>query len=66
MTAWSAVTWLADASQALTLAEVRARVRDFLPPDGPESSLGQRHEASWLRLPVQVAGGDGQWVIDID
>ena len=66
MTAWSAVTWLADASQALTLAEVRARVRDFLPPDGPESSLGQRHEAIWLRLPVQVAGGDGQWVIDID
>lgn len=66
VTAWSAVTLLADASQALTLAEVRARVRDFLPPDGPESSLGQRHEAIWLRLPVQVAGGDGQWVIDID
>ena len=66
MTAWPAVTLLADANQALTLAEVRARVHDFLPPDGPESSLGPRREVTWLRLPGQVAGGDGHWVIDSD
>ena len=66
VTAWPAVTMLADAGHSLTLAEVRARVRDFLPPAGPESSLGQRREAIWLRLPVQVASGDGRWVIDVD
>lgn len=63
--AWPWLGLLVDAGQTLTLDQVRQRVADFHPPDGPEANLGPRREAIWLRLPLQVAGGDGQWVLDI-
>jgi len=64
--AWPALTVLPDASHALTLAQVRERQGEFRPPGTPEANLGQRREAMWLRIPVQVQGGDGRWVFDID
>jgi diguanylate cyclase (GGDEF)-like protein len=63
---WPALGMLVDAGRTLGLDQVRQRMADFRPPDGPASSLGARREAIWLHLPLQVAGGDGQWVLDID
>jgi hypothetical protein len=62
---WPALRLLADAGHTLTLEQVRQRDADFRPPDTPASNLGARHEAIWLHLPLQVTGGDGQWVLDI-
>jgi diguanylate cyclase (GGDEF)-like protein len=64
--AWPAVRLLADAGQSLTLDQVRRRLHDFQPPESPAANLGPRREAIWLHLPLQVTGGDGQWVLDID
>lgn len=62
---WPALRLLADAGQTLALDQVRQREADFHPHDGPASNLGSRREAIWLHLPLQVTGGDGQWVLDI-
>ena len=64
--AWSAVTLLVDPGHGMTLAQVREHQADFLPPSTPTANLGQRRESVWLHVPLQVASGDGQWVLDID
>ena len=64
--AWPNLGLLADPGRALTLDGALARWRAFEPPTGPASSLGLHREAVWLRLPLQVATGDGRWVFDID
>jgi diguanylate cyclase (GGDEF)-like protein len=63
---WASLGMLVDDSHQLTLAQVRERVATFKPAPAPAGNLGPRHEAIWLRLPLQVANGDGQWVLDID
>ena len=64
--AWPAVTLLSDPEMRLTVNQVRARDRDFAPPQSPQANLGPRRDVVWLRLPVRVAVGDGRWVLDID
>ena len=64
--AWPHVSLLSDPGGSWTVADVRQRLADFAPPSGPTSNLGPRRDAVWLRLPLQVASGDGRWVIDID
>jgi len=63
---WPALGLLADAGHTLTLDQVRQRRAEFRPPTGAEANLGPRREAVWLHLPLQVVGGDGRWVLDID
>jgi diguanylate cyclase (GGDEF)-like protein len=62
---WPALRLLADAGHTLTLEQVRQRLADFHPPEGAAANLGSRREAIWLYLPLQVAGGDGRWMLDI-
>ena len=63
---WPALRLLADAEQTLTLNQVRRRLADFQPTESPDANLGPRREAIWLYLPLRVADGDGQWLLDID
>ena len=64
--AWPAITVLTDPGGRLTLDDLRPRLHDFLVPSGPEGNLGRQADPVWLHLPVQVAQGDGRWVLDID
>lgn len=65
--AWPAVTVLSDPSLALDLAQVQAARERFAPPAGARHSLGQRLDAVWLHLPMQVAANsDGRWVLDLE
>ena len=64
--AWPALRLLSDPSHEMTLADVQRRRLEFAAPQSPASNLGVRRDAVWLYLPVQVRGGDGRWVLDID
>jgi len=64
--AWPAVRVLADPAGTVDLAGALARRAEFLRPTGPASNLGPRRQVTWLHLPLQVAGGDGRWVLDIN
>ncbi len=64
--AWPAVRVLHEDGTPLSLAQVRARDAQFALPDAPWANLGTQRHAVWLRVPLHVADGDGQWVMDID
>nr|MBP8237703.1 hypothetical protein [Pseudomonas sp.] len=64
---WPGVTVLSDPGKKLTLAEVRQRVAEFTMPTTAASTLGQRRDAVWLRVPLMVSeASDGRWVFDVD
>lgn len=64
--AWHAVRLLSDPGHRLSRDEVLQRRQDFRPPTGPEGNLGVRRDTVWLLLPLQVAQGDGQWLLNVD
>jgi two-component system sensor histidine kinase/response regulator len=65
--AWPAVTVLYDAGGKLTIDQITADPARFEPPHSAYATLGVRDGAVWLRIPLTVAaGGDGNWVLDID
>ena len=65
--AWSAVTVLSDPSHTMTLEQVLARRSEFAAPTGPHANLGQRKDAVWLRLAVQVpAGQRSAWILALE
>ena len=63
---WPTLRILSDPGRQLDLAAVRQRLADFRPHGGPHANLGPRRDVVWLHLPLQVAGGDGRWVLDIN
>ncbi|MFN7664536.1 MAG: diguanylate cyclase domain-containing protein [Inhella sp.] len=64
---WPAVTVLMDPSRSWSLDEARQRVGEFAAPTTAFATLGQRRDAVWMRVPVQVASqSDGRWVFDVD
>ena len=65
--AWPAVTVLSDPSHTMTLEQVVARRNEFAAPTGPHANLGQRKDAVWLRLAVQVpAGQRSAWILALE
>lgn len=65
--AWPAVTVLSDPGLTMDLAQVRAARERFAPPSTARQALGQRRDAVWLHLPLQVAASsDGRWVLDLE
>ncbi|SHH71485.1 hybrid sensor histidine kinase/response regulator [Massilia sp. CF038] len=63
--AWPVLRVQFDGSGARTVEDVLAR--PFNTPTSAYATLGVHREVVWLRIPVAVAaGGDGQWVLDID
>ena len=64
--AWPALTVLADPTLSLSLEQVRQRVGEFGVADVPRGNFGVRHDALWLRLPLQVPDASGAWVLEID
>ena len=64
--AWPALTVLSDPSTTLDLAAVLERRAEFRAPQGPRNNFGVRHDALWLHLPLQSAGGSGRWVMEVD
>ena len=62
---WPALRVLSDPSRQLDLAAVQQRLADFRPHTGPHANLGTRRDVVWLSLLVQVASGDGRWVLDL-
>jgi diguanylate cyclase (GGDEF)-like protein len=64
---WPGVTVLSDPGKQLTLAEARQRVAEFTMPTTADSTLGQRRDAVWLRVPLMVSeASDGRWVFDVN
>lgn len=57
---------LADPDHAMRIEDVRRRLAEFQPPTAPANDLGPRAESIWLYLPLEVSGGDGRWIFDID
>ncbi|MDT7837605.1 diguanylate cyclase domain-containing protein [Aquabacterium sp. OR-4] len=64
--AWPAVRLLSDPEHRLSRDQALQRRPDFRPPGGPAGNLGVRRDTVWLLLPLQVAQGDGQWLLNID
>lgn len=65
--AWPAVTVLSDPTRELTLEQVLARRSEFAAPSGPHANLGQRKDAVWVRLEVEVApGARPDWVLALE
>lgn len=65
--AWSAVTVLSDPTHAMTLEQVLARRDEFSAPTGPHANLGQRKDAVWVKLAVQVpAGQRSDWILALE
>jgi two-component system sensor histidine kinase/response regulator len=65
--AWPAVTVLHDPTNALTVEQALAQPAGFAQPDSAYATLGVSRQATWLRIPIAVAGADdGRWVLDID
>ncbi|MET3117336.1 diguanylate cyclase (GGDEF)-like protein [Undibacterium sp. GrIS 1.8] len=65
--AWSAITFLPDASGKLSLNDAIALSNQFTIPLTATDTLGLRKDVVWLRLPLTVAAnGDGLWALDID
>jgi len=64
--AWKAVTILADPEGRWQLDDVLQRRSEFSAPVGPLSNLGARRDVVWLHIPLEVAQGDGRWLLDID
>jgi diguanylate cyclase (GGDEF)-like protein len=65
--AWPAVTVLSDPGLAMDLAQVQAARHRFALPTTARHALGQRRDAVWLHLPLQVAAtSDGRWVLDLE
>lgn len=64
--AWRVVTILPEPGPEMTVAEVLRASADFAPPATPVSNLGTRPDAVWVRIPLLVRSGDGQWLLDID
>jgi len=64
---WPAVRVLADASTRMGLEDVRQADDSFRPPQTAYASLGMRHDAVWLKLPIELpATDDGEWMFNID
>lgn len=57
---WPSVTLLADPTHQQTVQDVLARSRDFSLPQGTAGNLGRNTDAVWLRVPVDVPGGQVQ------
>ena len=67
MDAWPAVTVLSDPSRELTLEQVLARRSEFAAPTGPHANLGQRKDAVWVRLEVEVPlGARPDWMLALE
>jgi diguanylate cyclase len=65
--AWPHVSVLVDPSRQLDVGQVMARRGEFGAPRTPHANLGQRPDAVWLRLAVQVPeGGATRWVLSVD
>jgi diguanylate cyclase (GGDEF)-like protein len=63
---WPALRMLSDPAGTLTVGEAAARAEQFQAMPSPVGSMGPRRDVLWLYLPLQVAAGDGRWVLDID
>ncbi|MGE0311707.1 MAG: diguanylate cyclase [Lautropia sp.] len=64
--AWPAIRVMADPAHAMDIDDAQRRLGDFEAPRTPVDNLGPRPETIWLHVPVQVATGDGRWILDID
>ena len=65
--AWPAVQVLSDPSHTMRLEQVLARRSEFAVPTAPHANLGQRKDAVWLRLAVQVpAGQRSAWILALE
>ncbi len=61
---WPHVRVFEDRSTRLGVHELN---RDaFVAPETPRWSFGNLSSALWLHLPLEVSGGDGQWLLSID
>jgi two-component system, sensor histidine kinase and response regulator len=65
--AWPALTVLSDPGGTLDVHGARAAAARFTAPDSAYATLGVHRDVLWLRIPVAVAaGGDGDWILNID
>ena len=64
--AWSAVTAVAEPGPRWTLEEALRHRQDFQAPQVPRGNFGALRQALWLRVPLEVRGTDGRWVLQID
>ncbi len=62
---WPAVSVLVDAGRRLEVGALLDAPERFRKPDSPFASIGVQKGHAWLRLPLQAANGDGDWVLDI-
>jgi diguanylate cyclase len=64
---WDNAQILSDESKQLTVEQVLAKRSEFARPQTPYSTLGLRHDAVWMMVPLSVdAKSDGQWVMELD
>ncbi len=63
---WPAITMLSDPGGRATVDEVLARPQAFQAPDSPYANLGVRRDVVWLKVPVKVESGDGEWMLNIN
>jgi diguanylate cyclase (GGDEF)-like protein len=67
VSAWPAVTLLADATGRLTLDQVLQQHDRFEPPPTGNATLGVRSDVVWLRIPLELTADAGpRWILDID
>lgn len=65
--AWPAVSLLFEASETLSIDDVRGSLDRFEVPRSPYTTLGVRTDPVWLHIPFEVdAGSSGHWILDID